>query len=93
MAGPIKVAGKDYGLVPMVPTIWVGWSDDDIAAVLTYIRNEWGNEAALVTPETVGRIRSVELVVHGLMLNSSLTNKIHERRRQFEYSPTHLRKR
>ena len=58
IAGPIKVAGKDYGLVPMVPTIWVGWSDDDIAAVLTYIRNEWGNEAALVTPETVGRIRS-----------------------------------
>ena len=58
IAGPIKVAGKDYGLVPMVPTIWVGWSDDDIAAVLTYIRNEWGNEAAPVTPETVGRIRS-----------------------------------
>ena len=29
-----------------------------VAAVLTYIRNEWGNEAALVTPETVGRIRS-----------------------------------
>ena len=57
IAGPIKVVGKDYGLVPMVPTIRVGWRIMTLQ-VLTYIRNEWGNEAALVTPETVGRIRS-----------------------------------
>lgn len=32
-------------------------SDDNIADVLTYIRNSWGNSAAAVTPETVAKAR------------------------------------
>ena len=56
--GPMKVGDKEYGAVPMVPTLWASWSDDDIAAVISYVRNEWGNEAPLVTPETVKRIRA-----------------------------------
>ena len=55
--GPMKVGDKEFGLVPMVPTIWTSWSDADIAAVITYIRNEWGNEAPEVSPETIKRIR------------------------------------
>ena len=43
--GPITVSGKDYNnaMVPWRPTM----TDDDIAAVVTYIRNEaeWGNES------------------------------------------------
>ncbi len=58
LTGPIKVGDKDFGIVPMVPTIWVAWSDEDIAAVLTYIRNEWGNHAEPVTAATVKRIRA-----------------------------------
>lgn len=55
--GPLKVGDKEYGLVPMIPTIWVAWPDEDIAAILTYIRNDWGNEAPEITAETVKRIR------------------------------------
>jgi cytochrome c oxidase cbb3-type subunit 2 len=55
--GPLKVGDKQYGLVPMVPTIWASWSDDDIAAVVSYIRNYWGNEAPEVSRDTVKRIR------------------------------------
>jgi len=58
--GPLKVGDKEYGVVPMVPTIWKAWPDEDIAAVITYIRNEWGNEAPEVTAETVKRIREKE---------------------------------
>jgi len=55
--GPLKVGGQEYGLVPMVPTIWTAWPDEDIAAVITYIRSDWGNEAPAVSAETVKRIR------------------------------------
>jgi mono/diheme cytochrome c family protein len=57
LQGPIKVNGKDYGAVPMVPTIWKTWSDEDIASVLTYIRSEWGNQAPEVTAASVKKIR------------------------------------
>lgn len=58
--GPLKVGDKEYGLVPMVPTIWKTWPDEDIAAVISYVRNEWGNQASEVSPETVKRIREKE---------------------------------
>jgi mono/diheme cytochrome c family protein len=32
-------------------------SNDEIAAVTTYIRNAWGNRAPRVTPDDVGRVR------------------------------------
>ncbi|MBZ9768252.1 cytochrome c [Mesorhizobium sp. CA6] len=37
-----------------------GWklSDDQIAALATYVRNAWGNQAAPVTAETVRKLRS-----------------------------------
>jgi mono/diheme cytochrome c family protein len=37
-----------------------GWrlNDDQVANILTYVRNNWGNTAPAVSAETVGRIRS-----------------------------------
>jgi mono/diheme cytochrome c family protein len=32
--------------------------DDDLAAVLTYIRQSWGNQASAVTPEQVKAVRT-----------------------------------
>ena len=32
--------------------------DEEIAAVLTYVRNSWGNKAAVVKPETVKKVRA-----------------------------------
>jgi mono/diheme cytochrome c family protein len=58
LQGPVEVKGDKYGLVPMVPTIWKDWSDSDIAAVLSYIRNAWSNESPEVDESTVARIRS-----------------------------------
>lgn len=56
--GPMKVGDKEYGVVPMVTTLWAKWSDEEIAAVLTYIRNEWGNEAPQISPKSVKKIRA-----------------------------------
>ena len=58
LQGPIEVKGDKYGLVPMVPTIWKDWSDSDIAAVLSYIRNAWSNEASEVDAASVTDIRA-----------------------------------
>ncbi|MCC5908271.1 MAG: cytochrome c, partial [Balneolaceae bacterium] len=32
-------------------------SDEELAAIMTYMRNTWGNEASLIEPEEVERIR------------------------------------
>ena len=57
--GPLEVNGKPYdGQVPM--TAYGGLlSDAEIAAVLTYVRNSFGNQASAVTAEEVGQIRTV----------------------------------
>lgn len=57
LLGPIKVLGKEYpGQVPMTP--YKGMLNDrEIAAVLTYIRNSFGNTASAVTPEQVKKVR------------------------------------
>jgi len=56
--GPITVLNRDYkGNVPMTP--FEGLMDDEeIAAVLTYIRNSFGNRATAITPEKVKEIRA-----------------------------------
>ena len=55
--GPMTVLGVDYpGQVPMTP--FGGLLDDDeVAAVLTYVRNSFGNQADPVKPEYVAEIR------------------------------------
>ncbi|CAD5257092.1 MULTISPECIES: PVC-type heme-binding CxxCH protein [unclassified Imperialibacter] len=55
--GPITVAGKDYpGQVPMTPFGGL-LNDQEIAAVLTYVRSSFGNLADAVTPEKVKEVR------------------------------------
>jgi mono/diheme cytochrome c family protein len=33
--------------------------DEEIAAVLTFVRNTWGNQASMVTPDQVKAVREV----------------------------------
>jgi mono/diheme cytochrome c family protein/glucose/arabinose dehydrogenase len=54
LAGPTKVQGKDYGLVPMPP---MGLDDQQLADVLTYVRSAFGNSAPAVTPAEVKAVR------------------------------------
>ena len=65
MTGPVKVKGVVYSAAPM-PTIGkvansaYNLSDDKVAAVLTYIRHEWGNTGAPITTEQVAAVRAKE---------------------------------
>ncbi len=56
LLGPIEVKGVSYtGQVPM--TQFHGLSDGDLAAVLTYVRNAFGNQASMITPAQVKVVR------------------------------------
>jgi mono/diheme cytochrome c family protein len=57
--GPLEVAGKMYNTPEILPVMPGHSTLDDayIASILTYIRNEWGNQAKPVTTRTVGTIR------------------------------------
>jgi len=54
LQGPIKVKGVEYNMV-MAPMPYQ--TDDQIAAVLTFIRSSFGNDAPPVSPEDVARHR------------------------------------
>lgn len=56
LSGPITVEGKQYNNV-MTPFGGV-LKDDQIANVLTYVRQEWGNKAPEVKAETVAKVRA-----------------------------------
>jgi len=59
--GPIEVNGKTYdpakGIPPMT-AFGAILNDEELAAVLTYVRNSWGNKAPAVQPDTVKKIRA-----------------------------------
>lgn len=59
LMGPITVLGEDYpGQVPMTP--YEGMlNDEEIAAVLTFVRNSFGNTASAITPEKVKEVRAL----------------------------------
>ncbi len=57
LIGPIEVKGVKYpGAVPMTPFKML--SDDEVADVLTFVRNAFGNKAAPVTHDSVGKVRA-----------------------------------
>jgi len=57
LMGPIEVKGKQYeGAVPMTP--FEGLSDQEVAAVATYIRNSFGNSASPIQPAVVKEVRA-----------------------------------
>lgn len=63
LKGPITVKGNVYGTAAMpafgqVPGSGYNWNDEKIAAVLTYIRHEWGNAGAPIATEKVTELRT-----------------------------------
>ena len=57
--GEIEVNGVKYNNVMAPPGIPPGsLTDQQIADVLTYIRNDWGNSASSVSPEEVASVRA-----------------------------------
>ena len=62
--GPIQVKGNTYnGAMPAfgkVPGGGYNWSEEKIAHVLSYIRHDWGNNAAFITKEKVAEVLKAE---------------------------------
>jgi mono/diheme cytochrome c family protein len=57
LMGPLEIHGKKYdGQVPMTPFAGM-LNDEELASVLTYVRNSFGNQAAPVTAAQVKAIR------------------------------------
>jgi len=56
VTGPIEVAGETFN--SMMPPWGATLKDADIAAVLTYVRSQWGNKGAPVTAAKVAAIRA-----------------------------------
>jgi len=58
LLGPIEVHGKKYpGQVPMTPFEGM-LKDEEVAAVLTYVRNSFGNKGTAISPDQVKKVRS-----------------------------------
>jgi len=56
LTGPIEVKGQTWNLA--MPAMGAALSDDDLAAVLTYMRSAWGNQAEAITPDQVAAVRA-----------------------------------
>ncbi|WP_338876913.1 c-type cytochrome [Spirosoma sp. SC4-14] len=59
MEGPVQVAGKLYDVPDVLPVMPAHSTMDDasLTAILTYIRNEWGNQAGPMGRRVVGMTR------------------------------------
>ncbi|MEZ4902758.1 MAG: hypothetical protein R2822_13885 [Spirosomataceae bacterium] len=59
MEGPVDVAGKLYDAPEILPVMPAHSTMDDgaIAAILIYIRNEWGNSAGPLSKGIVSKTR------------------------------------
>ncbi len=56
MSGPVEVKGYTYNGV--MPPWGAALKDDEIAALATYIRSSWGNQASAISAEDVAKVRA-----------------------------------
>ncbi|PQO41974.1 c-type cytochrome [Blastopirellula marina] len=62
MHGTVEVKGKTYSSPPLPPMTGFRQllNDEEMAAVLTYVRNSWTNRAKPIEPSQVAKIRSID---------------------------------
>ncbi|MEZ6058710.1 MAG: PA14 domain-containing protein, partial [Planctomycetaceae bacterium] len=62
MHGTIEVKGKRYSSPPLPPMTGFRQllNDEEIAAVLTYVRNSWSNRAKPIEPSQVAKMRAID---------------------------------
>lgn len=56
LTGPVQVKGQEWNL--SMPAMGAALSDEDLAAVLTYMRKSFGNNASEITPDQVKKVRA-----------------------------------
>lgn len=55
-SGPMTVNGKNYnGVMTPIPA---NYTDEDVAGVVTYVMNTWGNPGGIVTTAEVKKVRA-----------------------------------
>ena len=60
LVGAISVKGQAYNTPGGMQPFGAAMSAQDLANVLTYVRNSWGNEGTMVTKEMVQKVRDEE---------------------------------
>ena len=60
LMGPIKVNGKPVEGVPPIMPPHGFMKDEQLAGILTYVRNAWGNRAGLISTEDITGYRKTE---------------------------------
>lgn len=61
VTGPIMLNGKPFTTpAPIMPPQGATLNNEQIASVLTYVRNSFGNKGSVVTPDQVSAIRESE---------------------------------
>jgi mono/diheme cytochrome c family protein len=58
LSGPLEIAGQKFD--GAMPTWQAALSDAQVAAVISYIRSNWGNQAEPVPSDLVAKIREAE---------------------------------
>ncbi len=59
LTGPVQVKGQPWtGATQAMPAMGATMTDEQLAAVLSYMRSSWGNKASPITPEQVKAIRA-----------------------------------
>ena len=72
LIGPMELNGVNYaGQVPMTPYGGL-LNDREVAAVLTYVRNSFGNQASVIKPEKVKEVRAAVAAKKDLYTTSQL---------------------
>ena len=56
LTGPITIKDQQWNLA--MPAMGAALADEDLAAVLTYIRHSWGNKASAVTADQIKNVRA-----------------------------------
>lgn len=57
LSGPITVAGQEFVGPSSMPAMGATLSVEELAGVLSYMRQSWGNKASEITPEQVKAVR------------------------------------
>ncbi len=60
LTGPVTVNGQSFNTPGGMQPFGGAMSSQDLANVLTFIRNSWGNEATMITKEMVQKVRDEE---------------------------------
>ncbi|WP_395749512.1 c-type cytochrome [Prosthecobacter sp.] len=60
LTGPVTVKGQGYNFPGGMMPFGASMSSEDLANVLTFVRNSWSNKAGMITKEMVAKVRDEE---------------------------------